>query len=230
MSRDTSRLQTKYQESGQGPLPYQADAVRGSVHYGVGQWVIVAVVSVLLAFLIHSFFLQTYRISSSSMEPTLRSGDHVLVNRLIYGFDWLGKRRFPLRAPKRGDIVVFERETQRDEHFFVKRLVGVPGDTVQIKAHRLYLNDVLVDTPQSAQSIRFGFSEASPGRNFGPITLKPGEYFVLGDNRANSEDSRFFGPIQAPEIVGQAFMIYWSWVDVRTSLYVDWERIGRRVR
>ena len=182
-------------------------------------------VALILAFVIRTFVVQAFKIPSGSMLDTLLIGDHLLVNKFLYGtrIPFTDKVIMPLEDPQRGDVIVFEfpEDTSKD---FIKRSIGPPGDVVEMKDKALYRNgEKLVEpyikhTDPSAQQRR---------DNFGPITVPAGKYFVMGDNRDESYDSRFWGFVDKDKIRGKAWMIYWSWdgpSDIRLG------RIGRMVR
>ena len=187
------------------------------------------VVALVLALLIRTFVVQAFKIPSGSMESTLEIGDHILVNKFIYGikipFTHLSFGAW--EQPKRGDVVVFiyPLEPEKD---FIKRVIGVPGDTVKIVNKKLYLNGA------QAQDSHAVYKEDTllPGDiqkrdNFGPITVPPGKIFVLGDNRDRSLDSRFWGFVPLEDVKGKAFIIYWSWDRQETN--VRWKRLGRLI-
>jgi signal peptidase I len=169
----------------------------------------------------NTFVLQTFYIPSGSMEETLLIGDHLFVNRFIYGptgGGW-GKALFPFREVERGDIVVF-RSPQDPKLDIVKRCVGVAGDTIRMRNKQLYINDEAVDdasyTIHSDETV-FPNRPYIPSAqmrirdNFGPVAVPANHYFCLGDNRDNSHDSRFWGPLPAHLVKGRAVMIYWSY-------------------
>lgn len=147
-------------------------------------------IAVVLAFLIRIFVFQPFYIPSSSMEPTLMPGDRIIVNKFIYRF----------REPARGEVMVFKYplDPKRD---FIKRVIGLPGDSVEIKDSTLYINGKKVDESYLPENLAFN--------DYGPVKVDKGAYFVLGDNRNNSEDSRFWGFAPRKNVVGKAILIYW---------------------
>ncbi|MFY9819751.1 MAG: signal peptidase I [Thermoanaerobaculia bacterium] len=163
----------------------------------------------------NTFVVQTFYIPSGSMEDTLLIGDHLFVNRFIYGpaaFE-LGKKLLPLREAHRGDIVVF-RSPENPQLDLVKRAVGVGGDRIQVIDQKLYVNDKAVDDASYALhkgSPAPAGSFISQRDNFGPYIVPAGHYFCMGDNRDNSYDSRFWGPLPAHLLKGRALFIYWSY-------------------
>ena len=164
------------------------------------------------------FVLQTFYIPSGSMEDTLLVGDHLFVNRFIYGPAKTGLERslVPSRDVQRGDIVVF-RSPENANIDVVKRCVGLPGDTVDVQGKRLFINGKQVnDGGYAIHRDPVSYSELSysdQGRrrdNFGPEVVPPGHYFCMGDNRDYSYDSRFWGMLPRHLIKGRALFIYWS--------------------
>jgi len=198
-----------------------------------------------LALFIRTFFVQAFKIPSGSMLPTLQIGDHLLVNKLLYGVRvprWIpfldvqipygGTRFFDFFAPERGDIVVFEfpkTEEGESPKDFIKRVIGVPGDKIEIRDKQLYRND----EPVSRQGESYAVwddpsSNSSPRDRMKPVIVPEGHIFVMGDNRDHSFDSRFWGFVPYENIKGKAFVIYWSW-DGQDS-WVRWSRLGSLVR
>ncbi len=194
-----------------------------------------------LALVIRTFFIQAYKIPSGSMEPTLLIGDHILVNKLIYGLrlpdsllglkipgvPW-GKYLFRLEAAQRGDVVVFvfPPDPSRD---FIKRVIGVEGDTVAVKNGVVYLNGRRMPDPHAHLEVAPGArSDVSPRDNFGPVTVPKGKLFMMGDNRDRSYDSRFWGFVSLNEVEGRAILIYWSWDGAGSGLLpIRWSRFGK---
>ena len=183
----------------------------------------VLLVALLLALIIRTFAVQAYRIPSGSMLETLQIGDQLLVNRLAYGFfvPFVDEALVTWSAPERGDIIVFKYPLD-PETDFIKRIVGVPGDKIAMENKVLYVNGVKVNEPY----VQHIDSAVYPKRDtFGPIEVPPGKYFVMGDNRDDSKDSRFWGFVDFNAIQGKAMIIYWSW----ENWDVKWDRIGKLV-
>jgi signal peptidase I len=175
------------------------------------------IIATIFLFFTRVFVTQTFYIPSGSMEDTLLVGDHLFANRFIYGpaaTEW-EKKLLPLRPVQRGDIVVF-RSPEPPHLDVVKRCIGMPGDEVRVVNKSLFLNGEQVDDDSYAIHRD---PETRPvwdpmlGRrdNFGPFTVPPGYYFCMGDNRDNSHDSRFWGPLPAHLVKGRALFIYWSY-------------------
>ncbi|HSE58446.1 MAG TPA: signal peptidase I [Nitrospiraceae bacterium] len=206
------------------------------------------IVAMLLAFAIRVFVVQAFKIPSGSMIPTLLIGDHILVSKLSYGFQWPTDCKlqwnFPpvncyasmtvvaFGKPQRGDIIVF-RFPEDEEKDFIKRIVGGPGDTVQLKNKTVLVNGQPLDDKAFTQRIDPGVVDGTinPRDNFGPVTVPEGSYFVMGDNRDQSLDSRFWGFVREEKIRGKAFRIYWSWSGQGNwTEWVRWERFGKAIQ
>lgn len=184
--------------------------------------------ALVIAFVIRSCVIQTFKIPSGSMEDTLLIGDYLVVNKFIYGIKvpFTDTRIFRIRPPERGDVMVFEFPEDRSKDF-IKRVIGVPGDTVEVRNKVVYVNGMPYRNPHEVHKDPMLLPrEMSPRDNFGPVTVPPGSYFMMGDNRDRSYDSRFWGFVTDGEIVGEAMFKYWSWDD---SWWVRWNRIGRGI-
>jgi len=187
-------------------------------------------IAVVLALCIRSAVVQAFKIPSGSMLQTLQIGDHILVNKFIYGvrLPFTDILLIPVRAPQRRDIIVFRfpKDASKD---FIKRVIGIPGDTIQIRNKALYVNGELQKEPYAIYDPREAFPHSMPNRdNFGPVTVPADSYFVLGDNRDHSLDSRFWGFVDRAKIRGKAILIYWSW-DSEAS-WVRWNRIAHLIQ
>lgn len=183
-------------------------------------------IAIVLALFIRTFVVQAFKIPSGSMKPTLQIGDHILVNKFIYGvkIPYIGKTIIPYKNPDHGDIIVFRYPEDPDKDF-IKRLIGVPGDIVQVKNKKVFVNNVpiLNDVGVHSES-RILSGQINHRDNFGPVTVPAESYFVMGDNRDNSYDSRFWGFVGQRAIKGKAFIIYWSWDS--ENFGVRWGRLG----
>ncbi len=180
--------------------------------------------AILLALTIRTFVVQAFKIPSGSMIPTLSIGDHILVNKFVYGIKvpFTDRIVVSMGRPERGDVVVFKYPEDESKDF-IKRVVGVPGDRVEVRNKTVYVNGALADTAHTQHADPAVQDDRRD--NFGPVTVPPESYFVMGDNRDHSLDSRFWGFVKANKIRGKAFLIYWSW-DGADS-WVRWSRIGR---
>ena len=172
-----------------------------------------AVIAILLALFIRTFVVQAFKIPSGSMKPTLQIGDHILVNKFLYGvkLPFVRSTLIPISHPKRGDVIVFVYPVDESKDF-IKRVIGLPGETVEITDDNVYINGHLYDDKHGYYAGGKG-NDSNPGRrnHFGPVTVPDKHYFVMGDNREHSYDSRFWGCVSSPSIKGKAFIIYWSW-------------------
>lgn len=173
------------------------------------------VVAVILALFIRTFVVQAFKIPTSSMEPNLLVGDHLLVNKFLFAPTATPIERWvlPMRDIRRGDVIVFK-FPQDPERDFIKRVVGLPGETVELKQQQIYINGTKVDEPFARYLLPpTGVSEGASldvREHYGPVTVPEGHYFVMGDNRDNSEDSRYWGFLPKDYVKGRALMIYWS--------------------
>ena len=197
-------------------------------------------VAAILALIIRAFIVQAYKIPSGSMEDTLLIGDHLLVCKFIYGthIPFTDGKILKFDEPERGDIIVFEFPEDADKSWwkrrdFIKRVIGVPGDQVEVRNKRVYVNGTPYIIEQEVHkepgTIYPGtMPEMQDRRDFMPAVVVPeGKYFVMGDNRDRSYDSRFWGFVDENQIKGQAFIKYWSWD--RETFRPRWSRIGRLI-
>ena len=192
-------------------------------------------VAVLLALFIRTFAVQAFKIPSGSMKQTLLIGDHILVNKFIYGvkIPFSKTTIIPVKKPKQGDIVVFK-FPQDPEKDFIKRVVGVAGDKLEIRNKQVWVNNIKADSDFAQFTDSFivpgcppGIKQDAPCRkdNFGPIKVPENKLFVMGDNRDQSYDSRFWGFVDLKAVNGKAFIIYWSWDN--DNFGIRWKRVGR---
>ena len=165
------------------------------------------VITAIIALFATTFVVQAFKIPTGSMESNLLIGDHLLVNKFVYGIPqagFLGKI-LPYKAPKHGDVIVFKYPLS-PEVAYVKRLIGMPGDKVEMIGHTVYIN---------GQPLKETYTQyIDPGsiyERFGPYNVPEGQYFAMGDNRDNSQDSRFWGFVPRSHIIGKALAIYWSY-------------------
>ena len=187
------------------------------------------VIAIILALIIRTFVVQAFKIPSGSMIPTLVIGDHILVNKFTFGVKvpFTDHIMFSFDAPERSDIIVFKYPEDESKDF-IKRIVATPGDKISLRNKVLYVNGnpVIESYIQHTDSTVFP-SGLHPRDSFAPITIPPDKYFVMGDNRDQSLDSRFWGFVNREKIKGKAFLIYWSWDRENTG--VRWMRLGKTV-
>jgi signal peptidase I len=182
--------------------------------------------AIVIAFFIRTFVVQAYKIPSGSMKPTLLIGDHILVSKFNYGIKlpFIRSTLIPVGSPTRGDIVVFIYPEDRSKDF-IKRLVGLPGDTVEVREKQIFLNGKPWKENYGVHSDSLIIPGAvQPRDNFGPVKVPEGQLFVMGDNRDESYDSRFWGFVDMKDVLGKALIIYWSWNQEEYG--VRWSRIG----
>ena len=176
------------------------------------------VVAVILALFIRTFVVQAFKIPTGSMEPNLLVGDHLLVNKFVFAPTVSGLERtlLPMRPIVRGDVVVFKfpEDPERD---FIKRIVGLPGETIEVKGTQVLVNGTAIVQPFAhfllPHDPNAPVNDGDPRERYGPVTVPAGHYFAMGDNRDNSQDSRYWGFLPGHYVKGRALMIYWSFDD-----------------
>ncbi len=206
--------------------------------YWRDEWVYPLLIAAVLAIIVRMFIVQPFKIPSTSMYPTLQVGDRIFVNEFLYGskLPWSDKRLPKIRDPKRGDIIVFVSTTDPDfpepkednvrilghiyfnkvrklpfwysKRYLVKRLIGLPGETLEIRDGSIYINGEAVEKPLSIKSFHY-FNAGEFGQEGQPVNIPEGHYFMMGDNSNNSVDSRFWGFVPMKNIVGKVFTIWW---------------------
>jgi signal peptidase I len=203
------------------------------------------IIALVLALFIRTFIVQAFKIPSGSMQPTLEIGDHLLVNKFIYGvkMPFSGSVLIPIKNPQPNDIVVFKFPLDPNLDY-IKRVIATAGDTVEIRNKKIYINGKpFADKHGVYTDPKIHPASESPRDNFGPATVPEGHIFVMGDNRDNSSDARFWGfdkkgnfkGVDLKEVRGKALILYWSW-DIKKPLLsvgrftsVRWNRIGNVV-
>jgi signal peptidase I len=193
------------------------------------EYVEAIITALILALIIRAYVIQAFKIPSGSMIPTLLIGDHILVNKFIYGtkIPLTDKKILIWRSPEKGDIIVFK-YPENPKKDFIKRVVATGGDVIEEKEKIVYVNGKAISEPYARhfdQSVRFGGND--PRDNFGPIHVPKDKLFVMGDNRDQSYDSRYWGFVDKKDIRGKALMIYWSW---DPDNWLRFNRIGRLIR
>lgn len=200
-----------------------------------------AIIALFLALFIRAFVIQAFKIPSGSMKPTLLIGDHILVNKFIYGIKvpFTDHYIIQFKKPKRGNIVVFKwpRDERKD---FIKRVIGIEGDKIEIRNDVLYVNDEKIKTVYIGkykdenlaqadkylellgESKHYILDEYIKHENYGPVIVPENSIFVMGDNRDNSHDSRYWRFVSLNKLKGKAIIIYWSWP--------HWNRFGHLIR
>jgi signal peptidase I len=218
------------------------------------EWIEPFLIAAVVALFIRQFIVEAFKIPSGSMIPTLTIGDHLLVNKFLYGprIPFTDSRFFWGAEPKRGDIIVFKFPEDESKNF-IKRIVGVPGDKIEIRKGILRINDM----PVPITAVREGADVKDPATSwgkprifeeqlggimhqiqylrdqsdydFGPLLVPKESVFVMGDNRDNSQDSRVWKFVKYEKILGKALIIYWSW-DGNDGRWLRWERIGNLIK
>ena len=219
------------------------------------EWIEPFLIAAVVALFIRQFGVEAFKIPSGSMIPTLAIGDHLLVNKFIYGprIPFTDSRIFAWNEPKRGEIIVFKYPEDESKNF-IKRVIGLPGDKIEIKNGKLFINDQPVPVAEVGEADGKGEGGGRPyyrkpklleeqlgtvtheiqylrnqsGYDFGPILVPQESVFVMGDNRDNSQDSRVWRFVKYNKILGRALVIYWSWDG--GDRWVRWERIGSLIK
>jgi signal peptidase I len=197
-------------------------------------------IAVLLALFARTFAVQAFKIPTGSMEPNLLVGDHLLVNTFIFSPSLSAVERalLPNRDIRRGDIVVFKYPEEPDRDF-IKRVIGLPGDTIELRNKKVHINGRPLDEPY----VHYIFPPATDGQpkawdlreTFGPVTVGPDQLFMMGDNRDNSQDSRFWGMLPRNYVKGRAMVIYWSLDEAAGApanffARIRWNRLLNQIR
>ncbi len=188
-------------------------------------------IALALALLIRTFIIQAFKIPSGSMKNTLLVGDHILVSKFSYGvhipneIPFSGYKLFDditlfQGVPERNDIIVFK-YPKNEKRDFIKRVIGLPGETIELRRQKVYINNKLLEEP-FAKHTELPGNFLVPRDDLGPLRVPEGHVFVMGDNRENSQDGRYWGFLDVRKIRGKAQMIYWSWNNEE-----NWIRFGR---
>jgi signal peptidase I len=196
------------------PPPYRKSTVR--------EYLESICIAVVLALFVRTFVVQAFKIPTGSMENNLLIGDHLLVNKFVFAPTRSGLERMllPIDPIKRGDILVFKFPEDPDRDF-IKRVIGLPGETLEMREKKIFINGKALDEPYVHFRTPPGnrgpgdedFTEAAVQRNYGPVTVPEGHYFMMGDNRDNSQDSRYWGFLTRDYVKGKALFIYFSYGD-----------------
>jgi signal peptidase I len=203
------------------------------------------VIAVILALFIRTFVVQAFKIPTGSMEQNLLIGDHLLVNKFVFGPAASGIERalLPMKDIARGDVLVFKypEDPERD---FIKRVIGLPGDQIEVRHKRVFVNGKPLDEPyvfhmeeppplpENPTSADVHPSNGDPREFYAPVTVPPNHYFAMGDNRDNSQDSRYWGFLPRDYVKGRALVIYWSYDGATGNMLTGtrWGRLLHQVR
>lgn len=189
--------------------------IKEKIRSEIREWTESIIIALILALLIRTFIVQAFKIPSGSMIPTFEIGDRIFVNKFIYGacMPFTDIRLPAVRQPQRGDIIVFvSPETPNKD--FVKRLIALEGETIEIKNGNIYINGKEIDHPMSVRS-NYYYNRGDYGKEGEAVTVPKGYYFALGDNSANSRDSRYWGFIPKRSLIGKAILLYWPLPRIR---------------
>ena len=195
-------------------------------------------IALLLALFIRTFIIQAFKIPSGSMQNTLLIGDHILVSKFTYGIHipnvipFLNIKIFKdivlfQKTPKREDIIVFK-YPKNENRDFIKRVLGIPGDLLEVRQQKVFINEKLINEKYARHTDMPQKTRLVPRDDFGPIVVPPEHLFMMGDNRENSQDSRFWGFLEVNKIKGKALVIYWSWNS--EDSWVRFDRFGQILR
>ncbi|MCK5228034.1 MAG: signal peptidase I [Desulfobulbaceae bacterium] len=182
------------------------------------------IIALILALFIRTFVVQAFKIPSGSMIPTLLVGDHILVNKFVYGIKnpFTGNTWLSVSDIERKDVIVFKYPVNPDKDF-IKRVIGIPGDRIRIVDKKVYVNDKLFEVP-NAVHLDPDILKGHVRDTMETVVIPENSLFVMGDNRDNSHDSRFWRFVDMKAVKGKAFMLYWSWD--RENFSVRWNRLG----
>jgi signal peptidase I len=224
--------------------PLAAGAARGEAgKSALREYAEALILALVLAVGIRTTMVQAYEIPSGSMEPTLLVGDHLLANKIVYGLRTpdsifgfripglpYGRYLFHLESVRRGDVIIFVSPPEPSIDL-IKRVIAIGGDTVQIKHGRVWLNGEPMSDPHAHFTVDDAARTAnSPRDNFGPVTVPAGMLFVMGDNRDNSYDSRYWGFVPLGNVEARAMVIYWPWdASGDRAVPLRWSRFGMAV-
>jgi signal peptidase I len=197
-------------------------------------------IAVILALFVRTFVVQAFKIPTGSMENNLLIGDHLLVNKFVFAptVSAVERRLLPIDPIRRGDIVVFKfpEDPERD---FIKRVIGLPGETLELRDRTVYIDGEPLDEPyvqflfppSTRRSGDPDFTDFAVRRGYGPVTVPEGQYFMMGDNRDNSQDSRYWGFLPREYVKGKALFVYFSFADEPSGLLgnVRWNRLFHQI-
>lgn len=183
------------------------------------------VVALALALVIRTFIVQAFKIPSESMLQTLQVGDHLLASKFAYGIKIPFTDKYIYRGedPQRGDVIIFQYPNDPSVDY-IKRIIGVPGDTIEVRDKQLYRNGAPIKEAYIRHTDPDGIEPLRD--NYAAVRVPPDKYFVMGDNRDNSLDSRFWGFVDRSAIRAKAWRIYWSWGGLDD---IRWNRIGQKI-
>jgi signal peptidase I len=197
-------------------------------------------VAVILALFVRTFIVQAFKIPTGSMENNLLIGDHLLVNKFVFAptLSPIEGKLLPIDPIRRGNIVVFKYPEEPDRDF-IKRVIGLPGDTIELRNKKVFINGKGLDEPyvhflfpvDESGDGEGGLTDFDVRRNYGPVTVPADHYFMMGDNRDNSQDSRYWGFLPRSYVKGKALFVYFSFGEEPSGLLgnVRWSRIFHQI-
>src|SRR3954469_22143288 len=196
-------------------------------------------IAVILALFIRTFVVQAFKIPTGSMEETLLIGDHLLVNKFVFGPTASSAERavLPIGTIRRRDVLVFKYPEEPDRDF-IKRVIGLPGETVELRDKKVYINGTPLDepyvhflSPPSGPSELHEVTSFDVRERYGPVTVPPDHYFMMGDNRDNSQDSRYWGFMPRDYVKGRALFVYFSFGEEQAGLFsnIRWTRMFHQI-
>ena len=223
--RPRSEMRERERTAAPGPPAYRKSTAR--------EYFESIVIAVILALFVRTWVVQAFTIPTGSMEHNLLVGDYLLVNKFIFAPSLSGAERvlLPQEAVSRGDIIVFKfpRDPERD---FIKRVIGLPGETIEVREGEVHIDGEPLDEPwlrQPGTASAAGAAVIPRRDNHGPVAIPDGHYFMMGDNRGNSEDSRVWGLLPQDHIKGRAVILYWSY-DSGSPVVLPQPGIGAALR
>lgn len=214
------------------------------------EWVRSVALALVLFLVVRAFVVEAFKIPTGSMENNLLIGDHLVVNKFLFASAGFERVLLPIRDVRRGEVLVFK-SPEDPERDFIKRVIGLPGETLELRNKQVYINGEPLEEPyvhfmlpprRDGERTSFDVRE-----NYGPVTIPDGHYFAMGDNRDNSQDSRYWGFLPGHYIKGRALFVYWSFesdaadyersageqlTSVLTGFFTKtrWGRIGHQIR
>ena len=179
------------------------------------------VIAVIMALFVRTWAVQAFKIPTGSMEQNLLVGDHLLVNKFVYApsVTWFERSFLPMGEVERGDVLVFK-YPQDPERDFIKRVVGLPGETIELRRSQVLIDGQLIEEPYLDLMRPGGRLPPDLMGTFGPAVVPEGHVFMMGDNRGDSQDSRYWGSLPLDHVKGRAFVLYWSY-DADSEFYAD---------
>mgnify|MGYP000159062397 CR=1 FL=1 len=230
-------MQKKEKRKAQSKAPADKEIQQQQQYSTLREYFVATVYCTIIALFVTTYVVHPMTVPTPSMEPTILVGDRLLIDKFTYRNAFMWKTPLtPAHDIQRGDIVVFK-FPEKPEVLYVKRAIGMPGETIQIIDKTVYINGNPLDEPYTVhsdptvfrQSRRIHFLSSNSIRdNFGPLHIPQDHFFMMGDNRDRSADSRFWGFVNLNKVKGKAFLIYWSWGSFMRD--IKWRRIGTLIR